>query len=123
MPLSAPHGDQKVRLAEDPIQAGHVPARSPHRHLRVSPGSVRVRWYAGSRRREGACPGAYVGAFRISVARQLLEETTDTVQTVGEAVGYDDVAFFRQFFRRHIGMAPADSRARFGHSARHTAGP
>jgi len=36
------------------------------------------------------------------------------VQKVAAAVGYEDVASFRQIFKRHTGMTPADYRSRFG---------
>jgi YesN/AraC family two-component response regulator len=36
------------------------------------------------------------------------------VQEISQAIGYEDVAFFRQLFRRHTGASPREYRARFG---------
>ena len=38
------------------------------------------------------------------------------IQEVGLAVGYEDVAFFRDLFKRHVGLTPAAFRERYGHS-------
>src|SRR5262249_726737 len=61
----------------------------------------------------GAMPGAYLQMLRIAAARQMLEEGEPSVQKVGSAVGYDNVTFFRQIFRRHTGVTPAEYRSRF----------
>jgi YesN/AraC family two-component response regulator len=36
------------------------------------------------------------------------------VQEISQEVGYEDVAFFRQLFRRYTGASPREYRARFG---------
>jgi transcriptional regulator GlxA family with amidase domain len=62
----------------------------------------------------GRTPGDYLQATRMAVAKQLLESGARSVQSVCEAVGYEDAAFFRALFKRHTGMAPAEYRACFG---------
>jgi AraC-like DNA-binding protein len=44
----------------------------------------------------------------------LLESDHRTMQEVGDAVGYQDVAFFRSLFQRHTGVSPSAYRRRFG---------
>jgi YesN/AraC family two-component response regulator len=36
------------------------------------------------------------------------------VQEISSQIGYEDVAFFRQLFRRYTGTSPREYRARFG---------
>jgi len=62
----------------------------------------------------GHVPGEYVHLLRVAAARSLLETGNVPVQKVAAAVGYEDVASFRQIFKRHTGMTPADYRSRFG---------
>jgi len=62
----------------------------------------------------GEAPLAYLHRLRIDAARHYLENGHRTVQDVGRAVGYEDVAFFRRLFQRHTGASPRDYRARFG---------
>jgi transcriptional regulator GlxA family with amidase domain len=62
----------------------------------------------------GQTPLEYLQQLRIRAARTLLESGSGTVQDVSLAVGYDDLAFFRQLFRRHTGSTPQEYRRRFG---------
>lgn len=65
----------------------------------------------------GQTPLHYIQAIRINMARQLLEGGRQTVQEVSQAVGYEDVIFFRDLFKRHTGLCPAEYRNRFGISS------
>ena len=51
--------------------------------------------------------------IRVAAVRQMLEEGDASIQRVGSTVGYNEAAFFRQVFKRHIGLTPADYRNRF----------
>jgi transcriptional regulator GlxA family with amidase domain len=62
----------------------------------------------------GDTPLGYLHRLRIDAARHLLESEHRPVQ----AVGYEDVAFFRRLFQRHTGVSPRAYRARFGPRAR-----
>ena len=59
-------------------------------------------------------PLAYLHRLRIDRARQRLETTHRSVHEICEEVGYEDLAFFRQLFKRHTGSSPREYRARFG---------
>ncbi|MEE8504743.1 MAG: helix-turn-helix domain-containing protein, partial [Kiloniellales bacterium] len=62
----------------------------------------------------GETPLGYLHELRIAAAKGLLEDDYRTIQEVSSAVGYDDVAFFRNLFKRHTGASPNDYRRRFG---------
>jgi len=36
------------------------------------------------------------------------------MQEISDAVGYQDVAFFRKIFQRHTGVSPSAYRLKFG---------
>ncbi len=44
----------------------------------------------------------------------MLESHYRTVQEMSEAVGYQDVAFFRALFQRHTGSSPSVYQRSFG---------
>jgi transcriptional regulator GlxA family with amidase domain len=62
----------------------------------------------------GEAPLAYLHRLRIDTARHYLESAHRSVQEICQEIGYEDVAFFRQIFRRHTGATPREYRARFG---------
>ena len=113
LPLSAPHDDAEVREVEVDLQGRF--------HLDISVEAMAARAGLGERtfvRRfkaaTGRSPGAYLRAVRIEAAKSLLEREARSIQAVSSAVGYDDVAFFRDLFKRATGMTPAEYRQRFG---------
>ncbi|HEX2136750.1 MAG TPA: helix-turn-helix domain-containing protein [Microvirga sp.] len=62
----------------------------------------------------GHTPLSYIHAVRMATARRLLETGTESIQEVSHAVGYEDVIFFRDLFKRHTGVCPTAYRSRFG---------
>lgn len=62
----------------------------------------------------GETPINYLHRLRINAARHMLENDTRSIQSISEAVGYSDTAFFRRIFKRHTGQSPARYRQRFG---------
>jgi len=62
----------------------------------------------------GEAPLAYLHRLRIDSARHYLENAQRSVEEISHEVGYEDVAFLRQLFRRHTGTSPREYRARFG---------
>jgi transcriptional regulator GlxA family with amidase domain len=62
----------------------------------------------------GDSPLIYLQKLRIAAAKRLLESDHRTMQEISDAVGYQDVAFFRQLFERHTGASPSAYRQRFG---------
>ena len=62
----------------------------------------------------GDSPLIYLQKLRVAAAKRLLENDHRTMQEIRDAVGYQDVAFFRQLFQRHTGVSPSAYRRRFG---------
>jgi transcriptional regulator GlxA family with amidase domain len=62
----------------------------------------------------GDSPLIYLQKLRIAAAKRMLESNHRTMQEISDAVGYQDVAFFRSLFQRHTGVSPSAYRERFG---------
>jgi transcriptional regulator GlxA family with amidase domain len=112
LPISKPHVDQKVRAVEDYL----------HVHFAKDLSVEEMAQFAGMSARNlmrrfklatGCLPGAYLQMVRIAAARQMLEEGAPSVQRIGADVGYGNLAFFRQVFRRYTGVTPTEYRSRF----------
>jgi transcriptional regulator GlxA family with amidase domain len=112
--LSRPHADERIKQAELLLQRSFdrndVSVEQIAAQLAMSPRNLLRRFKAAT----GHVPGAYLHLLRVSAARGLLESGSAPVQKVAAAVGYEDIASFRQIFKRHTGMTPADYRNRFG---------
>ncbi|MBQ8144779.1 MAG: helix-turn-helix transcriptional regulator, partial [Butyricicoccus sp.] len=52
----------------------------------------------------------YLVELRIKAARELLEETDETIACVAEHVGYRDVKYFSRLFQRMVGVNPSKYR-------------
>ncbi len=61
----------------------------------------------------GVSPKLYLQKLRLNAARRLLEADAGSIDKVAATVGYTDSAFFRQLFKRHIGMTPSRYRESF----------
>ena len=113
LPLSPPHSDDKIREAETYLQERFHQAVSIEQLAHAMGMSSRnlIRRFKAA---TGRVPGDYVQTLRVAAARELLERGGGiSVQEVCTQVGYEDVAFFRQLFKRHTGLSPAEYRSRF----------
>jgi transcriptional regulator GlxA family with amidase domain len=113
LPLSPPHGDERIRAVETYLLEAHREDVSTERLAERAGLGLRTfarRFQAAT----GKAPAAYVQALRVQTAKAMLERETQPIQTISSAVGYDDVAFFRSLFKRSTGMTPAEYRAHFG---------
>lgn len=112
LPLSPPHDDDRVRAVEAFIQERFHETHPNDELARIAGMSERTflrRFKAAT----GKAPALYQQSVRIEAAKAILERNATPIQTVAEAVGYDDVAFFRTLFKRTTGMTPAEYRGRF----------
>ena len=112
LPMARPHGDAQVRALEDHLHAHYrddIPIDAMARLSGMGRRTLIRRFKAAT----GHMPGQYLQMVRIAVARQMLEAGGRSVKDVGAAVGYGDVAFFRDVFKRFSGLAPAAYRERF----------
>ena len=113
LPLSKPHDDERIHKAEEHLRArfrDEVPIQQLAALCTMSPRNFIRRFKAAT----GRLPGEYLQMMRVSAARDLLENDAVSVQEAGARVGYEDAGFFRDLFKRHTGMTPAEYRERFG---------
>ncbi len=63
--------------------------------------------------RVGSPPRRYVERARVESARRLLETEEVGVEAVAQRTGFGSAETMRRAFRRHVGIAPTEYRARF----------
>jgi transcriptional regulator GlxA family with amidase domain len=110
--LSRPHSDDKIRQTEEYLQQHYdsdVSIDSLAERVGMGPRNFIRRFKAAT----GRVPGAYIQTLRVSAAKELLENGTASIQVVSSKIGYDDIGFFRNLFKRHTGMTPGEYRDRF----------
>lgn len=61
----------------------------------------------------GHAPLAYLQTLRMEKAKELLETTRLSIETITCRVGYEDSNSFRRLFCRRVGVSPAAFRKRF----------
>ena len=111
-PVSRAHDDTLIRTAEAYLQ-DHLGETVSAERLAAAAGMT-VRTFARRfKAATGRMPAAYLQALRIAEAKARLERGEGPVQRVSQQVGYDDVAFFRELFKRETGMTPGEYRAHF----------
>ena len=112
LPLSPPHNDDAIRGAEMTLQSRFIEDIGVEQLAECAAMSSRTflrRFKAAT----GRLPGAYLQAVRIEMAKAMLERDRASVQSVDNTVGYEDVSFFRNIFKRETGMTPAEYRSHF----------
>ncbi|MBO3747447.1 helix-turn-helix domain-containing protein [Streptosporangiaceae bacterium NEAU-GS5] len=66
-------------------------------------------------RQIGTTPLRWLSRQRVRRAQQLLEETDQPVEQIGEQVGFTSPTAFRESFRQIVGSSPRDYRRAFPH--------
>ncbi|QGQ98422.1 response regulator [Paenibacillus psychroresistens] len=56
--------------------------------------------------------GAYIVAIRMREARNSLMETAEKIYAIANQVGYEDVTYFSQLFKKHYGFSPLEYKKR-----------
>jgi transcriptional regulator GlxA family with amidase domain len=112
-PLRTHHSDEVIARAEEWLHENfHRSFPLDHVARRVD---MSVRNFVRRFKQATADPPlVYLQKLRIAAAKRLLESDYRTMQEISSAVGYEDVAFFRQLFRRHTGVSPSAYQQRFG---------
>jgi transcriptional regulator GlxA family with amidase domain len=112
LPVSKPHGDERIRAIEGFLQANYRHDLSTQ-ELAERAGLGAKTFVRHFKEATGRLPAAYLQAVRIEAAKVMLERDAKPIQSISSEVGYDDVAFFRSLFKRSTGMTPAEYRAHF----------
>jgi transcriptional regulator GlxA family with amidase domain len=113
VPLKTEHNDDSISNAQDWLHENFhrpFPLDAPARRVGMSLRNFVRRFKQAT----GDSPLIYLQKLRVAAAKRLLEIDHRTVQEISDAVGYQDVAFFRALFQRHTGVSPSAYRARFG---------
>jgi len=113
VPIGRDHGDAAIRKGEEWLH-NHFPDDVDLDRLADELKLTQRTFLRRFKAATGETPLAYLQRLRIEAAKPMLEDDRMTIQEVSLAVGYEDVASFRQIFKRHTGMTPADYRSRFG---------
>jgi len=111
--LKTQHSDHSISSAQEWLHENFhqsFPLEAPARRVGMSLRNFVRRFKQAT----GDSPLIYLQKLRIAAAKRLLESDHRTMQEISDAVGYQDVAYFRQLFQRHTGASPSAYRRRFG---------
>jgi transcriptional regulator GlxA family with amidase domain len=114
IPLSRPHADEKIKTAEEYLHrqySSDVSIKVLADLVGMGPRNFIRRFKAAT----GHLPGAYSQMLRVSAAKEMLENGAPSIQAVCSNIGYEDVAYFRNLFKRYTGMTPGEYRSHFAH--------
>ena len=113
VPLKTEHSDNSISSAQEWLHQNFhqtFPLEAPARRVGMSLRNFVRRFKQAT----GDSPLIYLQKLRVAAAKRLLESDHRTMQEISDAVGYQDVAYFRQLFQRHTGASPSAYRRRFG---------
>jgi transcriptional regulator GlxA family with amidase domain len=113
VPLKMEHNDEAISNVQEWLHENFhrtFPLDAPARRAGMSLRNFVRRFKHAT----GDSPLMYLQKVRIAAARRLLESNHRSMQEISEAVGYQDVAFFRSLFQRHTGVSPSAYREKFG---------
>jgi transcriptional regulator GlxA family with amidase domain len=113
VPLKTEHNDDSISGAQEWLHQNFhksFPLEAPARRAGMSLRNFVRRFKQAT----GDSPLTYVQKLRIAAAKRMLEGDHRTMQEISDAVGYQDVAFFRSLFQRHTGVSPSEYREKFG---------
>jgi transcriptional regulator GlxA family with amidase domain len=107
VPFAAPtdHGDAVVVEAQEWLRTGYAVA-APVTELVERSGLPERTFKRRFARATGYSPIAYVQHVRVEEAKRRLERTSEPVDRISWAVGYEDPASFRRLFKRITGVTP-----------------
>jgi transcriptional regulator GlxA family with amidase domain len=113
VPLKTDHTDDAIFTAQEWMHKNFVkafPLEDPARRVGMSVRNFVRRFKQAT----GDSPLAYLQKLRIAAAKRMLESNHKSIREISDAVGYQDLAFFRALFQRHTGVSPGAYRERFG---------
>lgn len=66
----------------------------------------------------GLTPGKYIEAIRLQAARDQLETSSRSIESIADSTGFTNSERMRRTFVRHLNVSPQDYRTRFQHIPR-----
>jgi transcriptional regulator GlxA family with amidase domain len=118
VPLKTDHTDDSIASAQEWMHNNFAKTFSledPARRVGMSLRNFVRRFKEAT----GDSPLNYLQKLRVAAAKRMLESNHKTMQEISDAVGYQDVVFFRSLFQRHTGVSPSAYRERFGVEVHH----
>jgi transcriptional regulator GlxA family with amidase domain len=111
IPFDVPfdHGDAIVADAQEWLRM-HYAVAAPVTELVERSGLPERTFKRRFTAATGYSPIAYVQHVRVEEAKRRLERTTEPVEAISYAIGYEDPASFRRLFKRITGVTPASYR-------------
>ena len=113
--LNQQHHDDKIKRAQDYLEE-YFNAQFTMHELAQRIGMSTRNFARRFKQATGKTPLTYLHTLRINCARQLLETDYKSVQEVCYEVGYEDMPFFRNVFKRYTGLSPTEYRRRYAAS-------
>jgi transcriptional regulator GlxA family with amidase domain len=113
VPLKTEHSDEEISNAQEWLHENFhrtFPLDALARRVGMSLRNFVRRFKQAT----GDSPLIYLQKLRVSAAKRLLESEHRTMPEISDAVGSQDVAFFREIFQRHTGNSFSAYRERFG---------
>lgn len=106
------HGDTAILRAQHWVQSRYALTVS----VREFAGAAQLELRTFGRRFQaatGLSPSEYVQQLRIAKARERLELSQASIDTIARDVGYLDTSAFRRMFHKIVGLTPGEYRKRF----------
>jgi transcriptional regulator GlxA family with amidase domain len=110
--LNRQHSDDKILRAQDYLHE-YFNAEFSMDELAQRIGMSNRNFTRRFKQATGETPISYLHQLRINCAKHLLETDYKSVQEVCHEVGYEDIPFFRNIFRRYTGFSPSEYRRRY----------
>jgi transcriptional regulator GlxA family with amidase domain len=114
--LKQQHRDEQIKRAQDYLQE-YFSAQFSMDELAERMGMSNRNFTRRFKHATGESPLNYLHKLRINCAKTLLETDFKSVQQVCYEVGYEDIPFFRNIFKRYTGMTPSEYKQRFASQA------
>lgn len=110
--INQQHHDEQIHRAQDYLQE-FFSAQFTIDELAQRLGMSTRNFTRRFKQATGEAPLTYLHKLRINCAKHLLETDFKSVQQVCYDVGYEDIAFFRNIFKRYAGLTPSEYKQRF----------
>lgn len=106
------HGDKTIRRAEQYML--EKVAENPNidqiaAYVCLSPRHFKRRF----KQANGETPLHYLQRLRVQVAKDLLENTSDSIDEITSQIGYEDSSTYRRLFTKHTTISPRAYRDKF----------